>query len=67
MEKIGALRSKIDDAGLEVDLEVDGGINEATAARAIAAGADVLVAGTATFAGGPKAYADNIRRLRGSD
>ena len=37
----------------------------ATAPQAIAAGADVLVAGTATFKGGPGAYADNIRRLRG--
>ena len=33
---------------------------------AIAAGADVLVAGTASFAGGANAYAANIRRLRGS-
>ena len=33
---------------------------------AIAAGADVLVAGTASFKGGPRKYADNIRRLRGS-
>ena len=38
----------------------------ATAPLAIAAGADVLVAGTATFKGGPDAYADNIRRLRGA-
>ncbi|MGH6619472.1 MAG: ribulose-phosphate 3-epimerase, partial [Alphaproteobacteria bacterium] len=45
-------------------LEVDGGINADTAAQAIAAGADVLVAGTASFAGGAKAYAENIRRLR---
>ena len=36
-----------------------------TARRAIEAGADVLVAGTATFRGGPDAYADNIRGLRG--
>jgi ribulose-phosphate 3-epimerase len=37
-----------------------------TAPRVIAAGADVLVAGTATFRGGPSAYADNIRGLRGA-
>ena len=43
---------------------IDGGIDIATAPRAIAAGANVLVAGTATFRGGPEAYADNIRRLR---
>jgi ribulose-phosphate 3-epimerase len=48
-----------------IDLEVDGGINNETAAEAIAAGADVLVAGTATFTGGPGAYAANITRLRG--
>lgn len=65
LDKISALRSLIDEAGRPIDLEVDGGINDATAARAIAAGADVLVAGTATFSGGPKSYAENIRRLRG--
>ena len=50
--------------GRPIDLEVDGGINAETAAIAAQAGADVLVAGTATFAGGPPAYAGNIRRLR---
>ena len=50
--------------GRPIDLEVDGGINAETAAIAVRAGADVLVAGTATFAGGPPAYAGNIRRLR---
>src|SRR5215467_790924 len=44
--------------------EVDGGINPETARAAIAAGADVLVAGTSTFAGGPPRYAENMRRLR---
>ena len=46
-------------------ITLDGGIDVATAPQAIASGADVLVAGTATFKGGPDAYADNIRRLRG--
>jgi ribulose-phosphate 3-epimerase len=64
LEKIRALRKLIDRAGRPIDLEVDGGINEATAASAVKAGADVLVAGTATFGGGPQAYAANIRRLR---
>ncbi len=63
--KIRALRRMIDDSGRDIDLEVDGGINFDTAPKAIAAGADVLVAGTATFTGGPPAYAANIRRLRG--
>ena len=65
IEKIAALRRRIDASGRRIDLEVDGGINPATAARARAAGADVLVAGTASFEGGPDAYAENIRRLRG--
>ncbi|MEO3427923.1 ribulose-phosphate 3-epimerase [Pelagibius sp. CAU 1746] len=65
LAKIEALRRKIDDSGRDIDLEVDGGINAETAPQAIAAGADVLVAGSATFKGGPQAYAGNIRRLRG--
>jgi ribulose-phosphate 3-epimerase len=64
--KIAALRARIDASGRPVDLEVDGGVNDATAPRVRAAGADVLVAGTAGFAGGPAAYAANLRRLRGS-
>jgi ribulose-phosphate 3-epimerase len=62
--KIAELRKRIDAHERTIDLEVDGGINAETAASAVAAGADVLVAGTASFAGGPKAYAENIRRLR---
>ncbi|HAE02661.1 MAG TPA: ribulose-phosphate 3-epimerase [Rhodospirillaceae bacterium] len=65
LDKIARLRKMIDATGRDIDLEVDGGINFETAPQAIAAGADVLVAGTATFKGGPDAYADNIRRLRG--
>jgi ribulose-phosphate 3-epimerase len=64
LEKIAALRRRIDSLGRSIDLEVDGGINAETAPRVVAAGADVLVAGTATFAGGPAAYGENIRRLR---
>jgi ribulose-phosphate 3-epimerase len=63
--KIADLRRRIDATGRLVDLEVDGGINPETARIARAAGADVLVAGTATFERGPGAYAANIRRLRG--
>jgi ribulose-phosphate 3-epimerase len=64
LAKIAELRRRIDATGRAIDLEVDGGINPETAARASAAGADVLVAGTATFSGGRAAYAENIRRLR---
>ena len=63
-DKIAQLRKRIDAGGRTIDLEIDGGINAETAPRAAAAGADVLVAGTASFAGGPAAYAENIRRLR---
>ncbi|BBE33742.1 ribulose-phosphate 3-epimerase [Sphingosinicella microcystinivorans] len=65
LRKIEAIRKLIDATGKTIDLEVDGGIDTATAPRAIAAGADVLVAGTATFRGGPDAYGANIARLRG--
>ena len=63
LDKIRALRKRIDYTGRAIDLEVDGGINPETARAAIAAGADVLVAGTSTFAGGAPRYAENIRRL----
>jgi len=65
LRKIEALRKLIDATGRSIDLEVDGGIDATTAPQAIAAGADVLVAGTATFRGGPDCYAENIQRLRG--
>ena len=64
LEKINQLRSMIDKCGRKIDLEVDGGINFDTAPRVIAAGADILVAGTAAFDGGQEAYANNIVRLR---
>ncbi|SFS12997.1 ribulose-phosphate 3-epimerase [Sphingomonas jatrophae] len=64
--KIEAIRKSIDKLGKPIDLEVDGGVDQANAARVIAAGADALVAGTATFKGGPDAYAANIRALRGA-
>ena len=66
LRKIEAVKKMIEKSGRDIRLEVDGGIDAATAPRAISAGADELVAGTATFKGGPGAYADNIRRLRGA-
>jgi len=73
LDKIRTLRRMIDQSGRAIDLEVDGGINDATAKQAIAAGADVLVAGSYVFkgpsskqeGGAPVDYAANIRRLRG--
>ena len=64
LAKIAALRKAIDALGKTIDLEVDGGVNPETARRCIEAGADVLVAGTAVFSGGPARYADNIKALR---
>lgn len=65
LDKLTALRERIDATGRAIDLEVDGGITTETAPLAIAAGADVLVAGTAVFSGGAKGYATNIATLRG--
>ncbi len=65
LKKIEAIRKMIDKTGRAIDLEVDGGIDTITARAAIAAGADVLVAGTATFKGGAAHYAANIAALRG--
>ena len=64
LEKLSALRRRLDSLARNVDLEVDGGINGETTAAAVAAGADVLVAGSASFAGGPACYAANLQRLR---
>jgi ribulose-phosphate 3-epimerase len=65
LRKIEAIRKNIDKRGLDIRLQVDGGVDANTAPRVVAAGADVLVAGTATFRGGPDAYASNIAKLRG--
>ena len=65
LRKIESVRKMIDKAGVGVRLEVDGGINPETARQCVEAGADVLVAGTAAFRGGPSEYTANIRALRG--
>jgi ribulose-phosphate 3-epimerase len=65
LRKIEAIRKMIDKSGRDIRLQVDGGVDASNAASIIAAGADVLVAGTASFTGGPGAYAANIAGLRG--
>jgi ribulose-phosphate 3-epimerase len=65
LPKIEALRKRIDKSGRDIILEVDGGVNDKTAPRTIAAGATALVAGTAVFQGGAAGYAANIARLKG--
>ncbi len=65
LDKIAKARQMINDCGRNIDLEVDGGINFKTARQVIAAGANVLVAGTAVFKDGLDGYAKNIASLRG--
>ena len=65
LRKIEAIANRVAKQSLDVVIEVDGGIDPDTARRAVAAGANALVAGTAAFRGGPAAYADNIKALRG--
>jgi ribulose-phosphate 3-epimerase len=64
LPKIAKIRAMIGDR--DIRLEVDGGIDEHTAPRAIEAGADVLVAGQAIFGKGAKHYAEAIALLRGN-
>ena len=66
LRKIAAIRKMIDQTGRPIHLEVDGGIDRTTARQCVEAGADVLVAGTATFQGGPDRYAANIAALKES-
>ena len=66
LRKIEQIGETIVQRGLNIELEVDGGIDPDTARDAVGAGATALVAGTAAFRGGPSAYADNIKALRGA-
>ena len=65
LEKVARIRSMITRSGRAIRLEVDGGVNPETARMCVEAGADVLVAGSATFKGGPDCYAANIAALKG--
>jgi ribulose-phosphate 3-epimerase len=66
LKKIEAIANRIAKENLEVELEVDGGIDAETSRQAVGAGATALVAGTAVFRGGPSDYAANIKALRGN-
>ena len=66
LKKIDAIATQVSKRGLDVTIEVDGGIDPSNARQAIDAGATALVAGTAVFRGGPDAYAQNIQALRGA-
>jgi ribulose-phosphate 3-epimerase len=65
LKKIEAIANRAAKESLDIVIEVDGGIDPETARQAVDAGATALVAGTAVFRGGPSAYADNIKALRG--
>jgi ribulose-phosphate 3-epimerase len=66
LDKVAAVRHEVERQGLAVDIEVDGGIDEDTAPRAVAAGANVLVAGSAIFrATDPLEAALALRRSAG--
>jgi ribulose-phosphate 3-epimerase len=62
LDKIKKLRRMIDDRGLTVDIEVDGGINVGNIAEVCAAGANVIVSGSGVY--GTKDYAATIAELR---
>ncbi len=64
VDKVAELAQMIGDRPIRI--EVDGGINPDNATDLVAAGASVLVAGSAAFRGGPEAYAANIKALRGA-
>jgi len=66
LSKVELIGERIVQRGLKVEIEVDGGIDAETARQAVGTGATALVAGTAAFRGGPGAYADNVKALRGA-
>ena len=65
LEKLKLLRKKIDETHPHIELEIDGGVNFDNIDSILKAGANVIVAGTTTFIGGVKEYANNISKLRG--
>lgn len=66
LRKIEAIRKMIEKTGRPILLEVDGGVDTTTAGLCCDAGADVLVAGTASFKGGASCYSANIAALKGA-
>lgn len=64
IDKISRLRNIVKDRNLKLDIEVDGGINQETATQVIAAGANILVAGSAVY--GAPDIAEAIRAIRGA-
>jgi ribulose-phosphate 3-epimerase len=65
LKKVEAVAQMVAKRGLDVHVEVDGGIDPVIARQLVSAGATALVAGTAVFRDGPAGYAANIAALRG--
>jgi ribulose-phosphate 3-epimerase len=65
LAKIKAVSEKISASGRDITLVVDGGITPQNAHRVVKNGANVLIAGTSAFTGGPDKYAENIVNLKG--
>jgi ribulose-phosphate 3-epimerase len=61
-DKLRRIKAMVGDR--DIDIEIDGGVTPETAPLVAAAGANVLVAGSAIFKGGPSAYAENISAIR---
>ena len=66
LKKVEAIANMVSKRGLDIEIEVDGGVDAGNAASLVSAGATALVAGTAAFRGGPDHYAANIEALRGA-
>jgi len=64
LEKVARVKAMI--GARNIDIEIDGGVTPETAPLVVNAGANVLVAGSAVFKGGPAAYAANIEAIRAS-
>jgi ribulose-phosphate 3-epimerase len=62
VDKVRRVRGMI--GARNIRIEIDGGVTPETAPLVVSAGADVLVAGSAVFKGGPSAYAANIDAIR---
>ena len=63
LDKVKFFRKKIDENKLDIDIEIDGGIDFKSAPLAIKAGANILVSGTTIFKG-DKSISENIKNLR---
>ena len=62
LEKVARIKEMI--SGRDIKIEIDGGINPMTASKSIAAGVDIIAAGTSIFQGGKEEYAKNVEALR---